>query len=280
MTARGRARLRHRQPALGAEGARARRAPTPADRRPRLVARRRRRRAARGRRTSGACMEALRAAGLDDVAVDAIALGPAVPRDLRRDADALRGLRRVARRPRARRAARGASAACPRASSARRCSGTCSTSVRALGHVRRPAPTRRGSTSCTPTPLPTVAATWSPPATTAARSSPRSSAARCGPPSSTPRSPARPASPSSAASSPALARAGDRRGGLMDSVPRHRPARRPLRAPLPGRLRPGDRLRRRPGRPRPGPSLAAGAPWIHVVDLDAARTGEPVEPGA
>ena len=59
-----RARLRHRQPALGAEGARTRGGRRPPHRRPRPDRRRRRRRAAR-RGAFGACMDALRAAGLE-----------------------------------------------------------------------------------------------------------------------------------------------------------------------------------------------------------------------
>ena len=51
-----------------------------------------------------------------------------------------------------------------------------------------------------------------------------------------------------------------------------------LRPPGGGRLRAGDGLRRRPRRRGPG-LRRAGAPWIHVVDLDAARTGEPGQPG-
>ena len=54
-------------------------------------------------------------------------------------------------------------------------------------------------------------------------------------------------------------------------LPGDRPAGRPLRPPGPGRLRPGDRVRRRPGRGGAGSFEAAGARWIHVVDLDAAR---------
>ena len=47
------------------------------------------------------------------------------------------------------------------------------------------------------------------------------------------------------------------------------------------RLRQGDYddrdgLRRRPGRRRRSTSPTPGATWIHVVDLDAARTGDPV----
>ena len=63
-------------------------------------------------------------------------------------------------------------------------------------------------------------------------------------------------------------------GHRLRGLPGHRPARRALRAPLPGRLRPGDRLRRRPaGQARR--FADAGAAWVHVVDLDAARSGEP-----
>ena len=49
-----------------------------------------------------------------------------------------------------------------------------------------------------------------------------------------------------------------------------------VRAALPGRLRPRDRVRRRPGARRRRRSPTRARRWIHVVDLDAARTGEPV----
>ena len=54
----------------------------------------------------GRCIEALRAVGLDRVALDAVDGGHAVPRHLRRHADAVRGVRGVAGRRRARCAAR------------------------------------------------------------------------------------------------------------------------------------------------------------------------------
>ena len=56
---------------------------------------------------------------------------------------------------------------------------------------------------------------------------------------------------------------------------RHRPARRQRGAPAPRRLRGRDRLRRGSGRRSRATSRPQGARWIHVVDLDAARTGEP-----
>ena len=58
-------------------------------------------------------------------------------------------------------------------------------------------------------------------------------------------------------------------------LPGHRPARRAGRPAHPGRLRPRARPRRRPGRGGQG-LRRRRRPWIHIVDLDAARTGEPV----
>ena len=46
----------------------------------------------------------------------------------------------------------------------------------------------------------------------------------------------------------------------------------------PGRLRRRDGLRRRPGRGRRRRSPTPAAPWIHVVDLDAARSGDAGQP--
>ena len=66
--------------------------------------------------------------------------------------------------------------------------------------------------------------------------------ATCGPRSSTPRSRAPTGLRSSRNFVDAVARRPD------GPLPGHRPAGRPVRAPAPGRLRPGDRLRRRPGR--------------------------------
>ena len=61
----------------------------------------------------GRCMEALREAGLEDVAREAIEAGTPVPRHLRRHADALRRLRGGPRRQGHGRAAGHGPAACP-----------------------------------------------------------------------------------------------------------------------------------------------------------------------
>ena len=202
-------------------------------------------------------------------------VGPAVPRDLRGHADALRGVRGVPGRGRPRRAARTWSAGCPTASSGRRCSGTgcCWTSrrirwsrawARALGVLRallRPA----GRTT-------SVVATcdYGGPG-----GGGRGLGTGCGRPSSTPRSPG-PVGPG-----PAGQLRGGRgrvRAGPEGPWTSIRPStcaagaacawwkatspRRPCTATTRSRW--------------PGPSQAAGARWIHVVDLDAARTGEPV----
>ena len=103
---RRRPRLRHRQPALGPEGARSTSGPTPGS----PPTRRSIRDAAgvvlpgvgRVRAVHGG---AARHAASTSVALEAIDAGPPVPRHLRRHADALRGLRRGARRRRPRGAA-------------------------------------------------------------------------------------------------------------------------------------------------------------------------------
>ena len=74
-TARRGARLRHRQPALGAEGAAALRRRRPAHRRRRADRRRRRRRAARRRRVRGVHGRAARRAASRQPALDAVASG-------------------------------------------------------------------------------------------------------------------------------------------------------------------------------------------------------------
>ena len=130
----------------------------------------------------------------------------------------------------------------------------------------------------------------SPPATTAARS-PRPSAAR--------QRVGHPVPPREVGATPGcrcsancgrLGRRACRRVGLMEPLPRHRPARRALRAPLPGRLRPRDRLRRRPGgagpgvrgrgapvdprrRPRRGPHRRAGRTERSIAAIAAAVAG-------
>ena len=74
-------------------------------------------------------------------------------------------------------------------------------------------------------------------------------ATTCGPPSSTPRSPRRRDWRSWPTSCAGRA---ERCRHELRPVPGHRPAGRTLRAPVPGRLRPGDALRRRPRRSGPG----------------------------
>ena len=202
-------------------------------------------------------MDALRAAGLEDAAHDAVASGPAVPRDLRRHADAVR--RPATRTP----AAPGLgvhpgpdATGCPptvkrpqmqwnqldvraRRPDVRRARRAAVGVLRALAARRaRPTPT-----------------SWPPRATTAARSTPRSAGATCSPRSSTRRSRAPPASrcwPTSSRSVVRQTRPHDR------AVPGDRPARRAGGAPAPGRLRRPDHLRRRPGGrgPRRSPTPA------------------------
>ena len=63
---------------------------------------------------------------------------------------------------------------------------------------------------------------------------------------------------------------------LVILYPGDRHPRRPRRAPDAGRLRARDRLRRRPRRRGAGAGSTAAREWLHVVDLDGARAGEPV----
>ena len=99
-------------------------------------------------------------------------------------------------------------------------------------------------------------------------------AATCSPCSSTPRSRRRAGWRCSATSSNGRAVASPRRPARV-ALPGDRPARRPRRPPPPGRLRAetvyGDDPVASPARVR-----RRRRAWIHVVDLDAARTGEPV----
>ena len=136
-------------------------------------------------------MEALRRhRASTTLAVEAVGVGPPVPRHLRRHADALRGLRGVARRARPRRPAR------HRAPAARRREAAADAVEPARRAPASPAcspgsTTRRGSTSCTP----------SPPRRRPRRrghlrlrrpgGGRRRARGTCGPPSSTPRSRAR-----------------------------------------------------------------------------------------
>ena len=89
--------------------------------------------------------------------------------------------------------------------------------------------------------------------------------------SSTPRSRAPPAcacSPTSPASAPSASR--------RDPLPGDRHPRRPGGAAAAGRLRARDGLRRRPGRRGAPLGRAKAARFLHVVDLDGAREGRPV----
>ena len=269
------ARLRHRQPALGPEGARARRRRRPPHRRSRRSSTTPTRVVLPGVGAFGRCMEALRDVGpRRSSPLDAVDVGPAVPRHLRRHADALRGLRRGPRRRRA-------SASCPGRSA------WLPTGVKRPQMQWNLLDVRAADADCSPGSTtrpwvyfvhslrrrrPTTPTRSSPRATTAGRSSPRSSAATCAPPSSTPRSRAAPA----CGCSPNFV---DRRRGastLMDLYPAI-----DLRGGQVVRLYQGDYDRETvygddPVAGRRGASPTPGAPWIHVVDLDAARTGEPV----
>ena len=122
----------------------------------------------------GRCMEALRDSGPGGAGPGGDRRRHAVPRHLRRHADALRRLRGGPRREgHGRPAGHGAPAARRRQAAADAVERARPLARRAA--VRRASRTRSGCTSSTPTPRrrPT---TWSPPATTAARSSPPSCA--------------------------------------------------------------------------------------------------------
>ena len=75
------------------------------------------------------------------------------------------------------------------------------------------------------------------------------------------------------ASAPSLPRDGS-------ALPVDRPARRTGRPSAPGRLRARDGVRRRSRGRRRDRSATDGAEWVHVVDLDAARTGVPANRAA
>src|SRR4029453_345004 len=117
-------------------------------------------------------------------------------------------------------------------------------------------------------------------ATTAARSWPRSRPGRCGPRSSTPRS----RGPRACASSPTSSAGPSRRRPRRDREARRSPVMDlypaiDLRDGRCVRLYQGDYARETVYAYDPvGQArgfVAGGASWIHIVDLDAARTGEP-----
>ena len=196
--------------------------------------------------------------------------GHPLPRHLRRVPTALRGLRGEPRRPRARCPARAPSGACPTGSSTRRCSGTPSTSDR-LGRCWPACPTRRGSTSSTPMPP-------------SDRSTPRldvrlrrtgGGRRRTGPGVGHPVPPREVGVGRSR--HPGQLR-GRRRPAPADAVMDLYPA-IDIRDGGAVRLTQGDFDRQSDyGDPvaLAARFAAAGAPWLHVVDLDAARSGVPV----
>ena len=132
---------------------------------------------------------------------------------------------------------------------------------------------RRGCTSCTRcTACRPTRRRWPPRASTAASSTRRSGATTCSPPSSTRRSRANRASRCSPTSSRL---AGSVRGMTAELYPAI-----DLRGGRVVRLLQGDydqRDRSTATTPSPSPRSFAdqGATWIHVVDLDAARSGSP-----
>ena len=267
-----RARLRHRQPALGAEGAAARRRRRPPHRRPRPDRRRRRGGAARRRRVRRV-HGALRGAASRTSRSTRVDVGPAVPRHLRRHADAVRRLarRRPARRPR--RPPRHGPLAPGRREAPADAVEPCST----LDAARRPAVRRPRraepwvyfvhSLHGVPDDPAVVVATCDYGGAGQRRVPARQRVRHAVPPGEVRRG--RPG-----AARQLRPRRGRRRRRADDrAVPGDRPARRQVRAPAPGRLRaarPSTATTRSPWRR----SFAdAGAPWIHVVDLDAARSG-------
>src|SRR4030095_13027519 len=138
---------------------------------------------------------------------------------------------------------------------------------------------RRGSTSCTRTPPTATSTPWRR-ATTAARSWPRSRPGRCGPRSSTTRS----RGPRACASSPTSSAGPSSRRPRRDREPRRSPVMDlypaiDLRDGRCVRLYQGDYARETVYAYDPVAQarafVAEGASWIHIVDLDAARTGEP-----
>ena len=208
----------------------------------------------------GRCMEALEESRARRAGHRVRRLGPTVPRRLRRHADAVRGLRGEPRGARPRRAAR------HRAAAARR--------GEAAADAVEPARAVRRRASCSPG-LPDPAWVYFVHSFAAERNDHAVAVVRlrrpggrrgrarrrCGPPSSTPRS--RRATACAILRQLRRPRPRPRRprppDGRVRPLPGDRPARRALRAPLPGRLRPRDRLRRRPGRPGPGVRRRRGA---------------------
>ena len=194
----------------------------------------------------GRCMEALRRQRPGQGGRRGGRRRHALPRDLRRHADALRRLRRGPRGARARDPAGRGPAAARLGQAAADAVERPAADPGRQRPARRARATTRGCTSCTPTP-PSGPTTWSPPATTAARSWRPWSGAGCGRRSSTPRSRARSASSCWPTSSPPatgrirlmdLYPAIDLRGGRCVRL-------------IEGDFEPGDRLRRRPGRGGP-----------------------------
>ena len=231
----------------------------------------------------GRCMEALREAAWTGWPSTRSRRARPVPGDLRRDANAVRGVGGVARGAGPRGAARDGARVLP-------------------DGVKRPqmqwnrlllGPSRRirwcrdwarspGSTSCTPTPRRPRRRTWWPPATTAGGGRRRGAGPGVGhpvPPREVGRRSAWPCWPTSWPPVAARRRRGAAGAETVDLYPGHRPARTGVacawwRATSAGETVYGD-----------DPVAvarsfqAAGARWIHVVDLDAARTGRARQPG-
>ena len=224
----------------------------------------------------GACMRALRDSGLEAVDEGSGHRRPAVPRRLRRHADAVRRQRRVARRRRASASSPGRVTRLPDTVRLPQI-GWNTLEVAAGQPARAPGSTPTvAATSCTRSrPSPTTTRSSPRGASTAAGSRPRSSAGPCGRRSSTPRR----------AATVGLRAAGElrRRGRgvtLMDLYPAI-----DLRGGRVVRLQQGDYDARDAStatiRSRSRARFeAAGARWIHVVDLDAARDGGDREPAA
>ena len=231
------------------------------------IARGRRGRAARRRRTSARACRRCATRGLEAVTQGGRDRRPAVPRHLRRHADAVRRQRRVARCRRASASCPAASPGCPTRCGSRRWAGTRSTIAPASRLVAGPARSARGLLRALVRARARRRRASSPRgATTAAGSRPRSSAARCGRRSSTPRR----AAPSACALL----------GNFVDAVaavPHDGPVSRRSTCAT-GRSCGCSRATTTPRRSTTTIRSrsrarfdAAGARWIHVVDLDAAR---------